>query len=352
MSAERLSLLQESHAFDPAPVRQELSDRHVPFDTMTPAPRCEQALDSALRRGQRVAVVGVSGAGKSSVTATVLGPLVEGLVPLPIPVSMEQPQVATDPVAFAAHIVRVVAHWVQTAQPKQAGSARQITNQTQPGQRVRRQRFSVTPEWLSAKLELSYELQQVAAENPPTSGQVLAQARQILDLIASEGLRPVLVLDDTDKWLNTAWQDNAVAVRAGFFGRVIRVIAEDLASAAAVAVHTEYLTDPDYQAAAGFLDATVRVPPVPDAAGVRRILARRAALALGDDISREATVLDGLIDDAAVEILYAHYAGGTPDLRRRILYVAHTALTLACDSGAEVMGPAHLDLAISEVTHD
>jgi len=104
--------------------------------------------------------------------------------------------------------------------------------------------------------------------------------------------------------------------------------------------------------AAGFLDATIRVPPVPDVAGVRRILARRAALALGDDVGREATVLDGLLDPAAVEILYAHYAGGTPDLRRRILYVAHTALTLACDSGAEVVGPAHVDLAISEVTHD
>lgn len=70
----------------------------------------------------------------------------------------------------------------------------------------------------------------MTAESPPASGQVVQQAREILELIASDGLKPVLVLDDTDKWLNTSWQDDAERVRGAFFGRVVRIIAEDLAA--------------------------------------------------------------------------------------------------------------------------
>jgi hypothetical protein len=47
------------------------------------------------------------------------------------------------------------------------------------------------------------------------------QAHQLLDLIRTDDLQPVLVLDDTDKWLNTTWQPGAATVQATFFGRVI-----------------------------------------------------------------------------------------------------------------------------------
>lgn len=101
MSNQELIRQQQVHAFDQAPRREELHDLHVPFDDMTGSHGCEKALTDALTRGERVALVGVSGAGKSSVTATVLGPLVETLVPLPIPVAIEQPEVASNPTAFA-----------------------------------------------------------------------------------------------------------------------------------------------------------------------------------------------------------------------------------------------------------
>lgn len=58
-------------------------------------------------------------------------------------------------------------------------------------------------------------------------------------------------------------------------------------------------------------------------------MTRRADVTLNADV-HEATVLDDLIDDAAVQKLYAHHVEGPPDLRRRILYVAHKALALAC----------------------
>ena len=62
-------------------------------------------LGSALRRGERVAVVGRPGEGKSSLIQFALGPMVEGLAPLPITVGIEVADVVRDPAAFAAHLV-------------------------------------------------------------------------------------------------------------------------------------------------------------------------------------------------------------------------------------------------------
>ena len=120
MSRESLARLQEAHAFNPAPLRGELHELHVPFDEMTGDHGCEQPLGDALRRGQRVALVGISGSGKSSVTQSVLGPLVEGLAPLPITVAIERPEIAQDPAEFAGHLVRLVGQGVAHAMPKKA----------------------------------------------------------------------------------------------------------------------------------------------------------------------------------------------------------------------------------------
>ena len=162
MSRESLAQMQEVHAFDPAPRRSELHDLHVPFDEMTGGHGCEQSLGDALRRRNRVALVGISGSGKSSITQSVLGPLVEGLAPLPITVAIEKPEIAQDPAEFAAHLVRLVGQWVADAMPRQASRGRQITTPRGQGG-TRKQRFSIAPGWLSAKLELAYELQQASA---------------------------------------------------------------------------------------------------------------------------------------------------------------------------------------------
>jgi hypothetical protein len=126
------------------------------------------------------------------------------------------------------------------------------------------------------------------------------QARQLLDLIRADDLQPVLVLDDTDKWLNTTWQPDATTVRSAFFGRVIRVLAEDLSTAAVVAVHPTYLADAEYQSA-GSLDNTIHVPAIPSPAAVGQILGRGAGLAL--DLEDEQSALDQAIAHDAVRAL-------------------------------------------------
>jgi len=346
MSRAALAKLQEAHAFNPAPLRGELYELHVPFDEMTGGRGCEHSLGDALRRSQRVALVGISGSGKSSITQHVLGPLVEGLAPLPITVAIERPEIAQDPAEFAAHLVQLVGQWVASAMPRRAGRGREITTPRGSSRRATRQRFSIAPQWLSARVELAYELQQASAQPTLSSGQRMDQARQLLDLIRAEGLQPVLVLDDTDKWLNTTWQPDAATVRAAFFGRVVRVLAEDLATAAVLAVHPTYLGDDEYQAAAVFLDTTIQVPQIPGAGAVGQILGRRAGLALG--LADEQSALDQAIVPDAVRELFEHYSRHKPDMRKHILLTAHAALAIACDDNADQIHARHITVAITE----
>jgi energy-coupling factor transporter ATP-binding protein EcfA2 len=347
--ADELQQLREAHIFDPAPRHDELHELHVPFDSLTGTPRCERTLDAALRRGERVALVGASGAGKSSVIEWTLGPLVEHLAPLPIPVALEDPEVAINPVEFAGHLVRTVARYVSYALPAYDEEAREMVEHTTPTMPARRRRgrlsrITVAPGWMGAKVELTAELASTSEPPAPTrtGAEVIEQAQRILELIAAHDLLPVLVFDDTDKWLLVDAVPEAAGFVTAFFGRVVRLLADELPAAAVLAVHEHYLELPGYRAAAGFLETTIHVPPLPDAGALGRILAHRIGLVT--ELPAEQFVAP-----EAVDALFRHYIrGGRRDLRRRVLYVAHTALARACDDAAAAIAPRHVDIAVSE----
>ncbi|MEO8136169.1 MAG: hypothetical protein ABI831_19610, partial [Betaproteobacteria bacterium] len=121
-------------------------------------------------------------------TESVLGPLVEGLAPIPVPVYVETPEIATDPSMFARHLVGLVRRWVHDGLPRQSGRAGGVGQRPTPQTR----KFTIAPGWLGAKVELGYELRQATEDHPTSSSERLEQARQLLSIIAANDLKPVL----------------------------------------------------------------------------------------------------------------------------------------------------------------
>ena len=115
MSNDLLVALQEAHAFDPFPVREDLGIYHVPFSQLVGSAHLEDSLLAACRRFERVAVVGDSGTGKSSLTASVLGPLTQGVAPVVVPVAVEPVETVTEPRTMFAHIAAVIARFADEA---------------------------------------------------------------------------------------------------------------------------------------------------------------------------------------------------------------------------------------------
>lgn len=109
MSRELLGFLQREHAFDPAPVRDDLGVYHVPFSELVGDANPEAGLRDACLRCERIALVGDSGSGRSSLTAGVLGPLAEGVAPILVPIARESFEVAREPRAMFAHLVTTIA---------------------------------------------------------------------------------------------------------------------------------------------------------------------------------------------------------------------------------------------------
>ena len=315
---------------------------------MTGTHGCEQALAAALRRSERVTLVGTSGAGKSSVIAATLHPMVEDLVPLPIPVAVEKPAVAGDPVAFVRHLVQVVSRLVQLSEPDRGRQARRIEGETQP--KVKRGKaFSVAPGLVGVSVRLAYELEAAVHEPSTTSDQIMEQGRQILDLFRSRGLTPVLVLDDTDRWLTATWLPDSRADP----GRVLH-------HHPAIAVRGTgrsggHRRAPDLSGRRR-LSRCPRVP-VPDDHGARGAVGRRGR---GDPAPTDRAGHGGhgtcrrsrcndVLADAALVTVHDYYASRPSDVRRNLLLILHAALTLAVDDPDTVrIERGHIELAIAE----
>lgn len=344
MTAEQVGALYAAHAFDPAMAVQDMHAVHVPFDELAgadSADKCEAGIRDALLAGRRIAVVGTSGAGKSSVLSYALGPLVEGVLPVRVPVALGQGAAATDPVAFADRVIDCVLDQVA---PNREHAARAAADKTDPRRSSWTRRVEVKPSAWGVSVQLAREVSQVAQTREVTPYRVMEIAREVVDLVASE-LVPVLVLDDTDKWINRDGGPSH-ATRTRFFGAVVRVIAEHLGCAAAIAVHEQYLADPAFKEAHGFLEELIAIPSIPGAPAGMRILARRAALALGID---EEVVLDGVVAPAAGTRLHDYYRHrGRRNLRGDFLQIVAMAVVKAREVGAEEVGERHVAAALTE----
>lgn len=343
MSAELLARLREAHAFDSAPPFYKLARTHVPFDGLTGTNGYEKTLAGAARRGERIALIGSTGAGKSSISAHVFGPTCDpALAPMAVRVDIEDERVATDPAKFAEHIVRLIAAAEQRMTKADAAQAQQLEQNAVVGAPVsntKHMSLHAGLPWLS--VDLAKEIGG-ALRLDPTGQYRVEQAQLALEIIARTGLRPVLILDDTDHWLAHGTQRSPDNRISAFFGPVMRLISESLGAASAVvAVHETYLSHPGYEPARGFLETNITLPRLPRADAIGQVLASRASDAAGSPQS-----VDAFIDVDALERLWRYYLDVDVSDLRGLLRTVHTALGHADDAGSEVISTQDVEQGI------
>jgi len=350
VSAELLRHLRDQFAFDDAPRRHDLAAYHVPFDELAPGgPSPERTLAAATRRGERLVVEGSSGRGKSSLLASVLGEDAEGVVPFLVPMSAEPAETVTEPRAMAVHLVQTIVAAAKRAEVLR-GSEDEALREATPTRVVGRDqltgRVGVTLGVVAAELGR----QAAGGDSMARSATAIFEVvHQLLVTIATERVMPVLVFDDTDRWLGTAFDEPERLVRA-FFGKVLLQL-RDFPCSLVVAVHPRYRQRPEVSASIDrVLTTRIDLPPLPDFDAVARLLARRieAHVEADPDPGRwHGSSVSDVLAPAAVERLFEHYRRGLGNELRTVVRTVHVALATACDGGAELITVEMIDASVA-----
>ena len=198
--------------------------------------------------------------------------------------------------------------------------------------------------WIKGELGADLTRQTEAAVSI-TPEEKLEVVQQLLFSISDHGLSPILIFDDTDRWLRGLGHDDPLRVVQAFFGRVVRWIA-DLGCGVVVAVHDSYFTAATPKdEILEFFDTPIDIPDIPSAKALGRILTRRVGIVAGDSEHVGADAAQAF-DDGAIEHLFRIYDEGKHHLRWAIR-TAHVALTEASDAGGERITAASIDAAVA-----
>lgn len=334
MTQEALAAIWDGNTFAQTLPFEQLQAYHVPFDDLTGEAAVENRLDYWSTRSGRVALVGESGTGKSSVMAAVLGALSptvpDHLVPVRIPVELAEAEAVTEFGAFGRHLVH---HILSAAASDTLGTREQeelenrLADLERRSGRRRRGGFSLgTGRLLPVDLSLSADLSGagVDLDRQVRNGEVAVALTRLVALFRARGLEPFLIFDDTDAWLQLPGQeDEARRLATGFFANNVRTLSREVDCGFALAVHRSYLELPAYQVIADSLEH-IELPVLADPrSAITAMIERRIEVdELGIDVA-------DVFDEGALEALALIYSNA-PDIRR-VMAIAGTAARKAYD---------------------
>jgi hypothetical protein len=334
MTQEALSALRDANVVSQTLTFEQLEAYHVPFDQLIGEERVESVLRYWSTRRGKVALIGESGAGKSSVLAAVLGAFSEAipddLVPTWVPVELASAEVVTDVGPFGRHVIRHILNWAAPealSEAEREGLQRQLADLERRSGRRRRGGFSLgTGMLLPVDVNLQGDLQGAARdfEQQLQNGDVLLAFKRLIAMFRARGLEPFLVFDDTDAWLQLPGQEEAAhALATGFFSSNVRMLTRELDCGFAIAVHRSYLELPAYRQVADSLEP-VELPVLEDpASAIETILQRRV------DVDELGVGVGDAFDPEALAALAGVYADA-PDLRK-VMAIAGLAVRKAHD---------------------
>ncbi len=350
MSREALGSLEESRALESTRRFEELSLYHVPFDELNGDRQTEDAFTRLVANEGRVAIVGPSGSGKSSLIAAVLGPLAMDLpahvVPLRVPVATEADDTVIQPGQMAGHLVRYITRWASAERFTEAERyefEKGVAAVSRRSGGIKGREFHVgLPLWL-ANVEFARQVQSAGEEyeSQPSGADAVEHLKRILALFASHGLFAVLVFDDSDTWLRIPSLDRTTVANA-FFMQTVRMLAKELDAGLVLAVHDDYMKLAGYAEARQWLSGEIHIPRLVDAlASIENMLRDRLAVV---DIQQR---LEDVIQAEAIGHLAKHYESGKPI--RDVLRVAQRSLQNALSDGTDLITVPLVEQAIAEL---
>lgn len=302
-------------ALEPYPLHVELALLHCPFDDLDPPRLVEAEVELALSRGERVAVIGSSGAGKSSVIAYVTE-LNDQLAPIQVPVVAMSREAVGEPVQVVAQVLQ------------------QLSRPSTPTIRVSGLKARIGLPWLNVEVTAEVaRASEVAPKMAPQAAELLDQALQIVK--SKSGRDPVLIFDDTDRWLSAL--EDARPTRRAFFQQTFRWITETVDVPVIVAVHPSYLEE---DGATPGVSGTVHVPSLISSDQLAAILDHRL-----EAVGVKALTAAAVFDVAALNELYRFYIEAGHRSLREVMALARRAVAEADDAGEEQVGVLRLHAA-------
>lgn len=341
MSADALAAVFEVHALDPVPARTlgDLGPLHVPFDELVGRHVVERPLATSIEVASRVAVQGVSGAGKSSVFAHCFGPMVEHWMPVFVYLAGEDAATVQDPCGVARIVIQAALRQASLSAATHTNILRASADHVAaPGEQSR-----IGGRVSLKVVEASKDVTRLEtfATQARAAGEVIEALDEVLAAIRAHKLLPVLVFDDTDSWLDLADNESRSERAEGFFGDVLRMLAERPA-ALAVAVHDQYgdLTGFSEARALGLLEQSIPLPHLPGPEAFRSIVSHRLAAH-----QLEADVFDVFHEDA-FELVATYYEGRAGYSIRKAITVLNDALVRGHHAGMDLVTRELIETAL------
>jgi hypothetical protein len=345
VSHETLTLLRDAHAFDSVPLEQEMNRIHVPFDDLNGDGRTEKALADAVHAVERVALIGPSGCGKSSVAHYVLDGGVKGCAPIWVSVGFENDDTLREPKAFAQHLMDSMGRELRKIEAISEADRRdyqmRIGNEVQTPDVTVTESIGVGSRWL-LPVDVGGDVASVVsgATYKRSANEVIEAVGDLADAVSAHRLTPVLVIDDSDRWVKRPGTADRTHLVGPFFGDVLRAMAEQRLGLV-VAVHESYLAGGELPDAAASLETKVRLPALAGPEHLDAIVARRVANACPD-----ASVRD-VLDHEALAELFRYYRDGSGRSIRATITKLHEAHVEAANANSERIEVGFVASAVS-----
>ncbi|MDQ4124032.1 MAG: hypothetical protein M3134_00330 [Actinomycetota bacterium] len=354
MGFELLADIDAKRVFESTRRFEDLDLFHVPFDELTGRAVTEDVLLKTVAADGKIALLGGSGGGKSSVLSFALGPysvdIPDHLVPIRIPVAAEGQGLVTDANAFARYVLGRCTKWASVdlltegeRRSLEAANAKRIKRFSERKTR----KFSLaTPGWL-ADLGFAREVAEAGTEleRDVTASDAVDALGTLVSIFHSHGLSPFFVIDDSDAWLTVPGVGDRTGLANDFFLNALQLLIREIDCGFAATVHNEYLDLAGYRQIRGMLSREIEIPDLGDRAGeaIAKILARRL-----DYFELNATPTDVFTEDGITGLEW-HYHSDPRRSLRDVLRVADRAVQHACSGQQDVVTKELVILTVAEL---